>query len=155
MVLTYVLKRLEWLTESLILSLKEFIMELVWIIYIIDVICGEWSFLNFLTVSVLICSIMGVVAKVYLGSFDSEDLTCSDKEAYNFMSIFPYKYTITVSSILLIIGTFLPTQETAYKMLAAYGVVTVTENPDVQEIMGEGLDVLKLTLKDYKEQFEK
>lgn len=129
-------------------------MELVWIIYIIDVICGEWSFLTFLTSVTFIGSIIGLIIKSYLGSFDIKELSSQDRDCYSFMSVFPYKTMITITSTLLIVGTFLPSQDTAYKMLAAYGVVTVAENPDVKEIMGEGLDVLKLTLKDYKEQFE-
>jgi len=40
-------------------------------------------------------------------------------------------------------------------MVAAYavneGVSAIAANEDVQEILGDGVDILKMTLKDYKE----
>lgn len=52
-----------------------------------------------------------------------------------------------------------PEEDTAYKMLAAYGVQTLVENETAQELASDGVDVLKAMMnkakKDLEEDVEK
>jgi hypothetical protein len=52
-----------------------------------------------------------------------------------------------IASVLVIV--FVPSQKTAYTMLAAYGVQHVAENPQVQELAGDSLKVLNKAMKEY------
>lgn len=47
-----------------------------------------------------------------------------------------------------------PDQKTAYQMLAAYGVQEVVTNEKVQEIAGDGVDVLQALMKKAKTELE-
>jgi hypothetical protein len=52
-----------------------------------------------------------------------------------------------IAAILILV--FLPSEKTAYTMLAAYGVQHVAENPQVQELAGDSLKVLNKAMKEY------
>ena len=71
----------------------------------------------------------------------------------------PTKRFLNNFSIALVVSglfaLFTPSKDTSYKLLAAYGAMKVVENPDVQEILGEGVDILKLSLKEYKDSLVK
>ena len=56
---------------------------------------------------------------------------------------------------LWIVGALIPDKETAYAMAAAYGVQTVAENPKVQEVAKDGMDVIGAYLKKIKSDLEK
>lgn len=56
---------------------------------------------------------------------------------------------IFVVSFLAVICIFVPSEKTMYSMLAAYGVQSVSENPDVQQIAGNSLKVLDKAMKEY------
>lgn len=51
---------------------------------------------------------------------------------------------------ILFVLTFLaPNKETSYTMLAAYGVQTVSEAPEVREVMGKSVQVLEKYMDNY------
>ena len=115
-------------------------MELVLVIYLVGL------FDNISTVSGIVLAItliMSVVLSLYF---------LTEGEA-------PTKRLLkNISTVLIVAGLltlFIPSKDTSYKLLAAYGAIKVVENPDVQEILGEGVDVLKLSLKRYKDSLVK
>lgn len=57
--------------------------------------------------------------------------------------------------MLFFIGAaFLPSKQTSYQILAAYGVQKVAENPNVQAIAGSSLKLLEKTISKYLEEEE-
>lgn len=54
-----------------------------------------------------------------------------------------------------LIGGAIPDKETAYAMAAAYGVQQVAQNERVQNLAGNGLDVLEAYLEKTKKELEK
>ena len=116
--------------------------NLVWVIYLIDVLCSGWGGLG------LILFVLGSGSSIlYVAGHFDEDLT-------EICERLPIKSTTVVCVVLLLLGNLIPTKETAYKMLLAYGAVEVVQNEDVQEVFGDGLDILKLTIKEYKDELE-
>lgn len=65
-----------------------------------------------------------------------------------------FKCSVATLAVGILLSVFLPSPETSYKIIAAYGAQTVAENPEVQEILGRSVDILKLTLSQYKESLE-
>jgi phosphatidylserine synthase len=127
--------------------------NLIWVIYFIDVITQPMQGLGFL---LLVMFIVGVVVHIVYTMCDKDDnAPRSDKDFIKLYNGLPVKTATVVSFTLLLLSNFIPTQDTAYKMLAVYGVSEVSKSENVQELMGDGLDVLKLTLKDYKNKLEK
>lgn len=126
--------------------------NLMWVIYLIDVICDDWVGLGLILFILFITSSACFVAKCVVDS--EENPNQSDKVFAKTVSKFPLKTIMVLTSFLALLLNFIPSKDTAYKMLAVYGVNEVYENKDVQDIMGDGVDILKLTLKQYKEELE-
>jgi choline-glycine betaine transporter len=127
--------------------------NLIWVIYFIDVITQPMLGLGFLLV---VLFILGMVVHIIYSMCNKDDnATTGDKDFIKLYNGLPVKTVTGLSFTLLLLSNFIPTQNTAYKMLAAYGVSEVSKSDNVQELMGDGLDVLKLTLKDYKNKLEK
>jgi hypothetical protein len=118
--------------------------NLIWVIYLIDVVCGDMDGLGFLLVVTTIFSFIGYS----IGHFTKEDRSADGLRELPLGKIFSACITI------LMLSNLIPSQDTAYKMLAVYGVNEVSKSENVQELMGDGLDILKLTLKDYKDKLE-
>lgn len=55
---------------------------------------------------------------------------------------------------LWLIGAVIPDKETAYQMLAAYGVQSIVENQEAKELASDGVDVLKAMLAKAKKELE-
>lgn len=55
---------------------------------------------------------------------------------------------------LWIVGALIPDKTTSYQMLAAYGVQSVVENKQAQELASDGVDVLKQVLAKAKKELE-
>ena len=65
------------------------------------------------------------------------------------------KYTkklLTVLMFLMLLGVVLPTKNTAYTMLAAYGVTEVAQSERVQELAGNSLELLNQKIGSYLKQ---
>lgn len=70
---------------------------------------------------------------------------------------FPNKIAVLILVFSLptwLIGALIPDKDTSYKMLAAYGVQTLAENPTVQELGKDGVDVLKALMAKAKKELE-
>ena len=123
--------------------------NLIWIIYLIDVLTQPMMGLGFM---LLLFFAVGTLLHIYYHLCDdSDDAPYDDKTFIKMYNGFPVKTVTVVSFVLLLLSNLIPTQGTAYKMLAAYGVSEVAKSENVQELMGDGMEVLKITLKDYKD----
>ena len=118
--------------------------NLIWVIYLIDVVCGEMHGLGFFLFMFMIPSGVGYV----IGHFTKDDKSADPLRELPLGKVFSF------CILMLFLPNFIPSQDTAYKMLAVYGVSEVSKSENVQELMGDGMDILKLTLKDYKDKLE-
>lgn len=123
--------------------------NLIWIIYLIDVLTQPMRGLGMLLVSSFVVGL--VLHIVYVLGDTSENANKDDKDFIKLYKSLPIKTVTVISFTLLLLSNLIPTQDTAYKMLAAYGVSEVAQSGNVQELMGDGMEVLKITLKDYKD----
>lgn len=109
-------------------------MEFAALIYFIDVICGEHVVWLFMT-------IFGVIVVCF-----AKVICVAEKYPEFYKSLWPLKVFLLISIPLLF---FIPSKDTAYKMLAAYGVQSIITNPEVQKLGGKSLDVLNKTMDEY------
>ncbi len=115
-------------------------MDLFWIIYFIDVfdVSKGAGFLTFIAVFGLF---MGIVIKIAHGN---------DNEVAAVLTCRTY---VSITVLLFLFSFFAPNKDTAYKMLAAYGVTeayaAAQESDKVQAIAGKSLKVLEKALDDY------
>jgi len=136
-------------------------MDLMWIIYFIDGFAGNpfpaagtAFILGFF--ALVFSLITGVLAA-------SKDTGTSDSEDWeNFWAGIsgsrPLRWAwVVVFSIWIIGGTLnaiIPEKDTAYKMLAAYGVTELAQNERVQELGGKSLEVLEQAMDKYLKEAE-
>ena len=118
-------------------------MELAALIYFIDVFCGEH---DGFTASLVAGVILWIVGKILYALCSNPE--CADSVGYRkmYISVWPLKTFIVLS---LVFVWLLPTKDTAYKMLAAYGVQSIVTNPEVQKLGGKSLDVLNKAMDEY------
>ena len=128
-------------------------MSLVWVIYLIDVICKPWVDVGILIfVGTLVC------AGLTIGSCfttDKQEL-CSDDEAFRLFLRKPvWKKLMIFGIAVLFLSNFIPERDTAYKMLAAYGVEEAIKLPQVQGVADKSLQVLNKAMDDYLKESDK
>jgi len=111
-------------------------MELVWFIYIADTLTVDGQGLHWLVFNSVI--ITGVLLWVTVDPFYSESTRSACKT--------PFKISLAVTLLLIVYSVFVPTKDTAYKMLAAYGIYEVSQSEDVQRLTGKSLELLELTM---------
>lgn len=122
-------------------------MSLMWMIYFIDVICGDWFGLGFvLGIVFLFGCVLSIIKCVALAS---ENPDKDEEDFLRFAERFPLKTMITVPLTISFLSSFIPSQDTAYKMLAAYGVEEIVSNEKVQELGGKSLEVLEKAMDEY------
>ena len=121
-------------------------MDLIWIIYLIDVFTdnnGMETLASFLVLSIFI----GCLMRAFL---DPEGCNRSD---YKVGVQLTTKYS-TIPAVIMVVFLFLtPSKDTAYKMLAAYGVTeaytAAADSEKVQALAGKSLSVLEKAMDDY------
>lgn len=119
-------------------------MTLAWIIYFIDVLCDNKLF-GFLTAVLTLLWVIGFVA-----SITAKLCGETDKEAVDYLALYKSLWPLkVVTGILLLYTMLIPSKETAYKMLAAYGVESIVTNEKVQELGGKSLEVLEKAMGEY------
>ena len=142
-------------------------MSLVWVIYLIDVVCGAKYILpSFGPVAALLIFLWGIAGLVLLIIAD----TTAD---YNTKTSTKYLELVSklksfikvgkVCSVLFLlfalfssgIKTFIPERDTAYKMLAAYGVEEAIKLPQVQGVADKSFQVLNKAMDDYLKESDK
>lgn len=121
-------------------------MELAALIYFIDVICGGHAGLAVLTCFITSAWLFGFVVSIVIQL--NEDIKHEDSQKFLsvYRSMWPLKTFVIITITLSVV---LPNKDTAYKMLAAYGVQTIIENPDVQKLGGKSLEVLNKAMDEY------
>ena len=119
-------------------------MSFVWVIYLISVMEVFSGPLILLSVfgSAILCCIYGGVT--------SEYTNCDDEWLERFSKFLKKVVTVNITLVLLVILT--PDKETSYAMLAAYGVETIAQTEEVQELAGKSLDVLNKYMDQYLEE---
>jgi hypothetical protein len=123
--------------------------NLIWVIYLIDVVCGDMKGIGaFCFIGLVVTLFMFILVKCDPINYRGDKVLSSG------MSNFKWGVCSVVFLTPLTLSNFIPSQDTAYKMLAVYGVNEVSKSENVQELMGDGMDILKLTLKDYKDKLE-
>lgn len=111
-------------------------MDLMWIIYFIDV----------LTVGKVFIGIGSAIAIFYVFvRLLALDEYCPWKD----FDDWPNKLVGGMCSMLLLYGWLIPSEETAYKMLAAYGVTEIVNNEDAKRLGGKSLEVLESAMDEY------
>ncbi len=119
-------------------------MDLMWIIYFIDVVCGlHWPFIM---AGIILAA--GTVAWIPLSIEESKD----DVEAYGRVY---WRRILPICLPLLLVFSFIPNKQTAYTMLAAYGVTELAQNERVQELGSKSLEVIEKAMNQYLEESEK
>ena len=65
----------------------------------------------------------------------------------------PYYRTVAgITLVSMALAIFLPTTKTAYLMIGAYAGQKVVESPEVQELSGDILKIIKAKVKEYAEE---
>ena len=128
-------------------------MSLVWVIYLIDVICQPWVGVGFLIyVGTLVC------AGLTVGSCFTTDKQAlySDNETFRLFLRKPVWKKLMIFGIsILFLSNFIPERDTAYKMLAAYGVEEAIKLPQVQGVADKSFQVLNKAMDDYLKESDK
>ncbi len=128
-------------------------MSLVWAIYLIDVICQPW-----VGVSVLLIISTLVFGGLTLGGCFTTDKEerCSSDEAFRLFLRKPVWKKLMIFGIsILFLSNFIPERDTAYKMLAAYGVEEAIKLPQVQGVADKSFQVLNKAMDDYLKESDK
>ena len=128
-------------------------MSLVWVIYLIDVVCQPWVGVSVL----LIFSTLAFGGLTLAGCFttDKEELFSSDEAFRLFLRKPVWKKLMIFGISILFLSNFIPERDTAYKMLAAYGVEEAIKLPQVQGIADKSLQVLNKAMDDYLKESDK
>tara|TARA_R100000388_G_C7231096_1_gene154728 strand:- start:379 stop:783 length:405 start_codon:yes stop_codon:yes gene_type:complete len=127
-------------------------MELALVIYVIDLMSA------FGGAEVALFIFLGTVAVIPLCllkafSVDVGDAHGDKEDELRIAAIIPIiKRTLICFFALIVLAWLTPSKETSYAMLAAYGVQTVAESEQVQEVAGKSLRVLEKYMDDYLEE---
>lgn len=116
------------------------------LIYFIDVLCDTHAGLEFLTLLVSMAWVFGFIVSIVVRLDDDVGEENRQKFMMIYKSFWPLK---TFVVMMILFSVLLPTKETAYKMLAAYGVESLVTNPEVQKLGGKSLDVINKAMDDY------
>ena len=128
-------------------------MSLVWVIYLIDVVCQPWFGVGILTfVGTLVCVWLTIAS-----CFTTEEKSlCSSDETFRLFLRKPVWKKLMIFGIsILFLSNFIPERDTAYKMLAAYGVEEAIKLPQVQGVADKSFQVLNKAMDDYLKESDK
>jgi len=129
-------------------------MSLALIVYLINVIPGIAVMSVFVGVFCLIAGLLTIpwMLGIMDGYADIQSKECAEelKKPKSLM-----KKLVGFSLGLFLIAVLVPSENTMYTMLAAYGVERVATNEKTQEILGNGVDILNLQLQKYKDELLK
>ena len=128
-------------------------MSLVWVIYLIDVVCQPWVGVSVL----LIYSTLVFGGLTLVGCFTTDkEGRCSSDEAFRLFLRKPVWKKLMIFGIsILFLSNFIPERDTAYKMLAAYGVEEAIKLPQVQGVADKSFQVLNKAMDDYLKESDK
>lgn len=118
-------------------------MELALVIYLISVA-------DAISPSIIYLTILASISMILLYVFVMTEVESDAEWSEGFFALIKKLVAVNVMVAALVILT--PDKETSYAMLAAYGVQTVAESEQVQEIAGKSLRVLEKYMDDYLEE---
>lgn len=121
-------------------------MNLAMMIYFIDVICGGHPGLGLITFFTALAWLFGFAISIVIQLDEDVKHEGSQKFMSIYRSMWPLK---TFVIVMVALSVVLPNKDTAYKMLAAYGVESIVTNPEVQKLGGKSLDVLNKAMDEY------
>lgn len=123
-------------------------MNLALIVYFIGVLSTEGYLFGWgIALCILIIGIrMVATINIYEASRSHREVA---EELLNSISKITKPILIT-AVVMVIYGFFMPSKETAYTMLAAYGVETAVTNPNVQRVASKSLEVLESYMDEYQ-----
>lgn len=95
----------------------------------------------------------------WIKSYNIIQVALPDEVSAPFRDILkPLRRIVMTFAILCAMGigyaNFMPTKDTAYKMLAAYVGQTVVETPEVRQLAGNSIDFLNKAIKKYSDQLD-
>ena len=128
-------------------------MSLVWVIYLIDVVCQPWVGLGFF---IIFFTVLFAVISIF--SQFTSDTPEADKteECFRLFLRKPVWKKLMIFGIsILFLSNFIPERDTAYKMLAAYGVEEAIKLPQVQGVADKSFQVLNKAMDDYLKESDK
>lgn len=127
-------------------------MDLVWIVYLIEVLSPA---LKLHGVAFLIMGVIGAIL-FFISWGVAETSTNTKAEERELFSTFRDNivkwYVKPLACVLIpwyLVGKFIPAEDTAYKMLAAYGATELVQMEQTQELGGKAFDVVNKILDDY------
>ena len=140
-------------------------MDLALTVYLIDVLNavfnGALVFLSYL--ALIKISLLGLgyyicggeqAALSYKQKSEVGHYTNNDEAFANFYYILPRKFILSITIPLIVGNLLVPSKDTMYTMLAAYGVQTAAESENVQQFAGKSLEVLEKAMDEYLEDGE-
>lgn len=127
-------------------------MELALVIYLIDLMSafGGADVAFFILIGIMVAALLCIL-KAF--STDVGGASGIREDQLRIKATFPViKNTLICFAVMVVLAWLTPSKETSYAMLAAYGVQTVAESDQVQEVAGKSLKVLEKYMDDYLEQ---
>lgn len=133
-------------------------MDLIWIIYIVDNFAGNPfpSWILWVTIGLIISVLIGSIMSTDLKNIGASEKKPCILTAVN--QIKPFKFWII---ILLVVGGIssamnmvVPSKDTAYKMIAAYGVTEIMQTDKAKRLGGKSLEVLEKVMDEYLKESE-
>ena len=121
-------------------------MELALLIYFIDVICGDWVGLGFLLLMIALSGSLIWIALLVISSGIDSNPEDVEKAKELLRKTTGVKTLIVFCWAVLSLSGFIPERETAYKMLAAYGIQEVATSEAAGRLAPKSLEFLELTL---------
>ncbi|MNQ73936.1 hypothetical protein D3C85_886820 [compost metagenome] len=126
-------------------------MELALIVWAVGTLPSLASGLCFIFfVLALLAAIAHICCKVFSIVEDREE----DKQQCKELSKI-FGCILFITAPIWFVCLLVPDEDTAYQMLAAYGVQSVVENEKAQELVSDGADVLKALMAKAKKELEK
>ncbi len=118
-------------------------MELALIIYFIDVLSSKGGIAVVGWIIGLVYLIISVAIVIVGG------LCPDDKSLKGLSDKLPTKTVVTLSVLMVCYGWLMPSKDTAYKMLAAYGVTEIAQSEEAKRLAGKSLEVLERAMDEY------
>lgn len=122
-------------------------MEFAFIIYFINVICGGWTGVGLLLGMLCLVSTIISTVGLFIPKDRQEDLP--EETIRLALTHKCWKWIAGLSFGILFLSNFIPDRDTAYTMLAAYGVQEVAQMPQVQATASKSLEVLNKAMDQY------
>ena len=128
-------------------------MSLVWVIYLIDVICQPWLGMSYIIFLFTLVFTWVSICSQFTSEAPDTDET---KECFRLFLRKPVWKKLMIFGIsILFLSNFIPERDTAYKMLAAYGVEEAIKLPQVQGVADKSFQVLNKAMDDYLKESDK